>query len=227
MGTGGIASDADDHTCEDGDIRVNYHPSSGKKPEVFGFEEFKKAPLANPLPEDPKPWAPFKTRADFEFAALVQDARMSKAQVNALIKLFHRCIKGGDDPFTISSHNEMRDTLVTASERLPKVCLLTFCMCFIFFNLHYPSLRRKLSLQPFKMNHMIWMSGCAQYGLGLKICCRTQISSNTFNGMPVKCQSLMENQPPGFNSMMSHGLETGSGKFRYVGPYVILYFVKI
>ena len=99
---------------------------------MFGFEEFKRAPLANPPPEDPEPWAPFKTRADFEFTALAQDARMSKAQVNALISLFHRCIKGGDDSFTISSYNEMRNTLTVASERLPKVWTNFSFMFYIF-----------------------------------------------------------------------------------------------
>ena len=104
---------------------------------MFGFEDFKKAPITNLPPEDPEPWTPFKTRADFEFAALVQDARMSKAQVDALISLFHRCIKGGDNSFTLSSHNEMRDTLTVASERLPKVCyqFFVYILYFLIFNI--------------------------------------------------------------------------------------------
>ena len=77
----------------------------------------------SPPPEDPEPWAPFKTRADFEFAALAQDTGMSKAQVNTLIGLFHRCIESGKGYFMISSHDEMCDTLKVASEQLPKVSL--------------------------------------------------------------------------------------------------------
>ena len=126
MATGGTdvdLSDASSVSHRDGDIRVEYHPSSGRGSEVFGFEEFTRAAPANPPPEDPEPWLPFKTRADFEFTALAQETGMSKAQANALIHLFHQCIEGGKDSFTISSHDEMRDTLKVASERLPNVSL--------------------------------------------------------------------------------------------------------
>src|ERR1700679_3084471 len=116
--------DASDHNCQDGDIRIEYHPNSGHGVEEFRFEEFKQAIPANPPPNDPEPWLPFKTRADFEFAALVQEAKMSKGQINSLIRLFNRCIKNEMDPFTLSSCDEMHKTLKVASERLPKVCSL-------------------------------------------------------------------------------------------------------
>lgn len=109
-------SDTSDWSCQDSDIRVKYHPSSGRGSETFRFEEFKQAAPVSVPPEDPEPWKPFKTRADFEFAAITQDAGMSKAQVNSLIKLFHRCIESGKNSFTLSSHNEMCNTLTVASE---------------------------------------------------------------------------------------------------------------
>jgi hypothetical protein len=148
MAAGGIDSDpsgVNDESHQDGDIRVEYHPTSGRRLEEFRFEEFKRvASTASPLPEDkdPEPWRPFKTRVDFEFAALAQDARMSKAQVNKLISLFHRCIKGGDDSFTISSHDEMRDNLKVASERLPKVRVPTILYVLSISDLHHQSLKR-------------------------------------------------------------------------------------
>lgn len=108
-------------SCGDGDIRVKYHPNSGHEPRVFTLEEFTQEASASPSSADPEPWAPFKTRADFEFTALAQNAGMSKAQVNSLISLFRRCIKSGEDSFTISSYDQMRNTLKVASERLPKV----------------------------------------------------------------------------------------------------------
>ena len=88
---------------------------------MFRFEEFTRAAPPSPPPEDPEPWKPFKTRADFEFAALAHDIGMSKAQVNTLIGLFHRCIKSGKDTFTLSSYNEMCNTLSVASEQVAKV----------------------------------------------------------------------------------------------------------
>ena len=113
--------DTGSSSCQDGDIMIEYHPSSGCEPEIFKFEEFtQRAPACTPS-VDPEPWAPFKTRADFEFAAVAQDTGMSKAQVNTLIGLFHRCIESGKDSFTLSSYNEMCNTLTAASEQLSKV----------------------------------------------------------------------------------------------------------
>ena len=88
-------------SCQDSDIRVEYHPSSGHRPETFKFEEFTQAAPACAPSVDPEPWAPFKTWADFEFAVLAQDTGMSKAQVNSLISLLHRCIESGKDSFTL------------------------------------------------------------------------------------------------------------------------------
>ena len=201
---------------------VEYHPSSGRRPRTFKFEEFTRtAPACTPS-ADPEPWAPFKTRADFEFAALAQDTRMSKAQVNSLIALFHRCIESGKDSFTLSNYGEMRNTLTVASEQLPKVFTNFPSNVLYFLILCYLSLKRKLFPMSTKISFMNLMSGYAQYGHGLRTCCRTQISFNTLNGMLITCQSLMDSQPLGFDSMMNHGQQTDSGKFRYVR--LILYY---
>jgi hypothetical protein len=131
--TGQTSDDPDnvsDTDHSDGDIRIKYHPSSHRELETFAFEDFTRVPV---VPEsiplvDLKPWAPFRTREDFEFAELAQDARMTKPQVNKLIGLFRRCIESGDS-FTLSSYDEMQKTLMVASERLPKVTVwILFCM---------------------------------------------------------------------------------------------------
>jgi len=116
-------SDAGDGSPNNDDIRVEYHLSSGCESKTFAFEDFVRTSPDNVLPADPEPWVPFRTREDFEFAELAMEAGMSKAQVNAMIGLFRRCIKNEDGHFTLSSYDEMRKTLTTASERLPKVCL--------------------------------------------------------------------------------------------------------
>ena len=116
-------SESNNRSCQDGDIRIKYHPNSGRELESFRFEEFTRGSSVRPHPEDLEPWAPFKTREDFEFAALAQETGMSKAQVNSLISLFHRYIESGKDSFTISSHDEMRNILKTASEKLSNVSL--------------------------------------------------------------------------------------------------------
>ena len=102
------------------DVRVEYHPSSGRRAEVFKSNKYPPlAPEGSTIVE-PEPWAPFRTREDFEFAEAVLDAGMNKKQMAALIKLFHKCIKG-DGSFTISSPKDLLDMLNVAGNRLTKV----------------------------------------------------------------------------------------------------------
>ena len=68
-----------------------------------------------------EPWVPFRTREDFEFAEIVLEAGMTRAQIGALIKLFRRCIKKGDNGFTISNHKDLADTFDIAANQLAKV----------------------------------------------------------------------------------------------------------
>ena len=114
----------DDASPNEGDIRIEYHPSSGREPKTLAFGDFIGAAAAtgSTLPVDPDPWVPFRTQHDFEFAELVLDAGMSKDQVNAMIGLIHRCTNGKGS-FTLTSYDEMHKILAVASERLPKVCL--------------------------------------------------------------------------------------------------------
>lgn len=113
----------EDESPNNDDIRIEYHPSSGREPETFAFEDFVRvAPDSPPYPVDLDPWVPFNSREDFEFAELALATGMSKAQVNAMIDLFHKCIKK-EGSFTLSNYAEMHKKLALASERLPKVCL--------------------------------------------------------------------------------------------------------
>ena len=107
----------------DGDIKVEYHPNSGHNHKMFTLEEFQHArsEVLHTHPADPEPWLPFKTREDFEFAEIAQETGMSKKQINALIRLFQKCINIGKESFTFSNYDDMHRTLALASERLPKV----------------------------------------------------------------------------------------------------------
>ena len=88
------------------DIRREYHPSTNCEPEVFSFDTYQSIlPTVTP-PVDSKPWLPFKTREDFEFSEIALDTAMTKAQVDAMIDLPHRCIKG-KGKFTLSNCDKM------------------------------------------------------------------------------------------------------------------------
>jgi hypothetical protein len=106
---------------QDDDIRVEYHPSSGRDTEILKLDEYQQSASGTSAPVDPEPWLPFQTREDFEFAEIALETGMTRKQVDALIKLFHRCIKKGEGSFTISSHKNMADTFKIAANRLTKV----------------------------------------------------------------------------------------------------------
>ena len=115
-------SDDPTQTHQDSEIRVEYHPNSGRHADIFEPDQYcKSVPDSdcNAMSE-PEPWAPFKTREDFEFAEMVLEAGMTRGQVKALIKLFHKCIKK-EGSFTISKYKDMENTFKVASNRLAKV----------------------------------------------------------------------------------------------------------
>ena len=67
-------------TPKAGDIIIEYHPHSKKATRILSSEEFK-ASLSDDSeptePQDDKPWLPFRSREDFEFAELVNDATLT------------------------------------------------------------------------------------------------------------------------------------------------------
>jgi len=107
-------------THQDSDIRVEYHPSSGRQTGTFKPNEYHQSVPDCNTTSEPEPWAPFRTREDFEFAEMVLEAGMTRGQVKALIKLFHKCIKN-EGSFTISKYKDLEKTFKVASNRLAKV----------------------------------------------------------------------------------------------------------
>ena len=121
-----LAAVDDGHHCpapahQDGDIKVEYHPTSGRGTNIFKADEYRQSVPDAGATSEPEPWAPFRTREDFEFAEIALKTGMTRGQVNAMIKLFHRCIEGGEGSFTLLNHKDMADTLELASNRLAKV----------------------------------------------------------------------------------------------------------
>ena len=105
---------------QDNDIRVEYHPNSGRNTDHFKVDKYRRSIPNTRTTLEPEPWAPFRTREDFEFAEIALETGMTRGQVNALIKLFHKCIKR-EGSFTLANHKDMVDTLKVASNRLAKV----------------------------------------------------------------------------------------------------------
>ncbi|KAG1900690.1 uncharacterized protein F5891DRAFT_980264 [Suillus fuscotomentosus] len=111
----GTASPAPQHNIDN--IKVEYHPNSGRPTKVYHFEDYGHGPGAPPVvPEaDPTPWQPFRTCIDFEVAELAHDAGLSHEQLDGLIHLIHR---SRIELFTLKNCKDVRDTWDTASFKM-------------------------------------------------------------------------------------------------------------
>jgi hypothetical protein len=105
------------------DIKAEYHAGSGKPTTIHSFETFgSERPKVNVTDFDGKPWCPFGSRADFEFAEIIHDAHMSRDAVNRLLKLMGR-VTSGEDQLSFSSYNDVQQAWSKASLFYPMVCV--------------------------------------------------------------------------------------------------------
>ncbi|KAI0741275.1 hypothetical protein C8Q80DRAFT_1259743 [Daedaleopsis nitida] len=106
---GNLAAGAGD---EDGpqadDIRVEYHPNSGRGTHVYRFGEFTRAKKPYEAPLNEEPWRPaFHSRVDYEFAEFALAAALKEEQIDKLIKLI-RTVEYHQDEFTFNTHTDVR-----------------------------------------------------------------------------------------------------------------------
>ncbi|KAJ7301222.1 hypothetical protein DFH08DRAFT_996074 [Mycena albidolilacea] len=90
-----------------------------KLPEVhLGFEEYRasQVPPKRRHPTDEKPWAPFRTRLDFEVAEFSQDTMLNKNQIDTLISLIRRCAENIVD-FTLHNQSDLNKQWDLASKK--------------------------------------------------------------------------------------------------------------
>ena len=108
-----------------GDIRIEYHPHSGKDTRFLSSEEFKTTMNSDPEPTEPpddEPWRPFHSREEFEFAELVHDAALNRPQIERLMKLIN-CCQDTPGAFTFRNYGDLKDSLESASKLLTPVCI--------------------------------------------------------------------------------------------------------
>ena len=106
---------------QEDDIRVEYHPHSGHGPKILKLNEYRQPASDASAAAEHEPWMPFRTRYDFEFAEIALGSGMTRKQMDAMIKLFRRCLEEGKGSFTIKDHKDLKSTFKIAASRLTKV----------------------------------------------------------------------------------------------------------
>jgi hypothetical protein len=111
----------------EGEVWVEYHPASGKHPEILCPMDT--TPLGPSLPVEPfdhrtPPWYPFKSRSDFEQAELFLRFDVSDPHIDAQLKLMVTDCPLGHN-VTLRSAKEFHAMLaqVPALEGMPDVSL--------------------------------------------------------------------------------------------------------
>jgi len=90
-----------------GDIKIEHHPDTKRDPDIIPLKMYQaRQKLKKPQLNTKKPWKPFRSRSEFEFAEVALRAGLTKNQVNALIQVMQRCIHG-EDSFAIRDNDHL------------------------------------------------------------------------------------------------------------------------
>lgn len=104
------------------DIRVEYHPLSGRGAKIYRFSHFKREqPLRVPLPENfEESHAPFESLDDFKFAEVALHAGLKEEQVNTLLSIIAK-VRAGESTFSLRDYNHMNSNWERAAVFHPPV----------------------------------------------------------------------------------------------------------
>lgn len=122
---------------DEGEVWVEYHPASGKRPEILrpqGLAHRVDTPVMSFDATMPA-WHPFRTRADFEQAELFLRYDCTDSYINGQLKLIHSSSPLGHS-ITLESAKEMHDTLaqIPRIEDLPGVRVSNGILTIIWAN---------------------------------------------------------------------------------------------
>jgi len=100
------------------DLRTDYHIKSGLASKFCTSEDHHAHMPSDMQPPTLKtsdmPWEPFRSYSEFEFAEVALDAALNKKQIEKLLKIIQRCIKG-EDGFGLKSHKDLTSIWIDAS----------------------------------------------------------------------------------------------------------------
>ena len=104
------------------DIRVEYHPKSGRGTKIYHFEDFERErPKWAAFGKDShKPYAPFNSLEDFKFAEVALQGGLSREQVEVLLGIIEGA-RGSESAFTLRSWDDLQLAWEKASVHYPPV----------------------------------------------------------------------------------------------------------
>jgi len=108
-----------------GDILIKYHPTARRVSAPSAPKSSRSSWAAVRTPQNHwmrEPWRPFSSREDFEFAELVHDAALTRAQTETLIALIQRC-QNSPGPFTLRGYKDLKEAWDNASKLLTRASI--------------------------------------------------------------------------------------------------------
>ncbi len=109
---------------QEDDFKIEFHPHASSTPKRYRFEDFKKEDEARPPPAVPcKPWLPFSSRIDFEFAEFCAEVGLNSSQLDSVLQLVQRIVA---DPKQLSfrSAADVRAAWENAKSHQPAVRMI-------------------------------------------------------------------------------------------------------
>ena len=111
------------------DFKVEYHSNLSQASHICHFHEYQRDKPAGLSQNElltylDRPWRPFSTRSDFEFAELALRTGMSAKDVDDMLSLIRRVAGGNPPDLTFHSHTDISAAWENASRSHSHVCIL-------------------------------------------------------------------------------------------------------
>ncbi len=108
----------DPASLENDDIKMQYHPSTGRPPVISHFEDFQRhrnrPSHVNPNAFEDEPWKPFQTREDFDFAEVCLEAGLTQRQVEVMLRMIQNA-KAGCSEISFQCYKDVETAWESAS----------------------------------------------------------------------------------------------------------------
>lgn len=108
-------------------IKIVYHPHSGRQPLIVPLDGNTPAQTTNTAKDAPqsgdRPWAPFRSRADFEFAESAVNEKMSHHAVDVHLQGMHGSWSRSGSNISFRNYDDLRRSLDAARDLITDVCL--------------------------------------------------------------------------------------------------------